>query len=238
MLNKDKYILPSNGFLGYPREVTIRAMNGRELSMAYSILNETTIDEIIYNVIEPKIEVSQLCDEDKAFILHSTRVLTFGHKIDQVLRCPFCGEIHTYTIDYRDLETTYLESEEQTSGLFTLPNGDEIKKQIPTSARFSEINLYKTKHNIPAYDSFLLLQVAKIEYIKVKEDARRIRSITELMDYLANIPGNDFMDVAEFLDVKFGLNTTFEAECKGCGTTLTGGIGITADLFRKSNISL
>lgn len=236
MLNKDKYILPSNGFLDYPREVVIRAMTGRELSMAYSILNETSIDEIVYNVIEPKIEVSQLCDEDKSFILHSTRVLTFGHNVDQVLRCPFCGEVHPYTIDYKELETIYLESEEQTSGSLILPNGDEIKKQVPTSARFNEISSYKTKYNVPSYDAFLLLQVAKVEYIKEKETGRRIKSIAELMDYLANIPGSDFMDATDFLDVSFGLKTTFETECKGCSMTLTGGIGITADLFRKSNL--
>ena len=47
MLNKDKYILPSNGMLGYPKYVTIRAMTGRELSMVYSTLNEAVINEVI-----------------------------------------------------------------------------------------------------------------------------------------------------------------------------------------------
>lgn len=234
MLNKDKYVLPSNGFLNYPREVTIRAMTGRELSMAYSVLNEAVIDEIIANVIEPKIDINDLCDEDKSFILHSTRVLTFGHEVSQVLRCPFCGMINNYTINYKDLDIKLLESPEQTSGTFICPNGDEIKKQIPTSERFNEITTYKNKHNIPAYDSFLLMQVARIDYVKTS-DGRRIKSIAELMDYLAFLPGSIFMDISDFLTEQFGLNTTFEVDCKSCNTAITGGLGITADLFRKSN---
>jgi uncharacterized C2H2 Zn-finger protein len=235
MLNKDKYILPSNGMLGYPKYVTIRAMTGRELSMVYSTLNEAVINEVITNVIEPKISIDLLCDEDRAFILHSTRVLTFGRDVVQVLRCPFCGEIHSYKLDYSNFNIKYLESEEDASGIYKLDNGDEIKKRVPSTERFNEIAAYKEKYNVPAYDAFLLLQVAKVDYIKESTTGRRIKPIAEIMDYLANLPGDIFMDITEFLDTKFGLDTTFTVECEGCQNTLTGGLGITADLFRKHN---
>ena len=64
------------------------------------------------------------------------------------------------------------------------------------------------------------------------------KSIGELVEYLENIPGNQLVKISRFLDRKFGLQTTFEAECEQCHGIFTGGIGINADLFREPDNTL
>lgn len=230
MINVQKYILPSNGFLGYEKEVTIRSMKGKEISTAYSSLTDASLDKIIEAVIEPKIDIDILADEDKVFILHMTRTLTFGNEIKQSLRCPFCGEIHTYDINYKDLQTKLLEDELQAHGELELETGDIIKKRVPISEHFTEIKQYKDKYSIPEEDSYALLQVARIEYIQTK--VKKLTSIFDKMEYIVNIPGKYFIEISKFVETDFGFNTVFQVNCNKCNTVFQGGIGITADFFR------
>lgn len=229
-MNIQKYTLPSNGMLGYKKDITIRAMKGRELATAYSSLSEASLDAIITAIIEPKISVDLLCDEDKVFILHMARIQTFGDTIKQTLRCPFCGAIHEYEVSYEDFEVRKLESMEEVEGEYTLPNGDVIKKRIPTAEIFEDLNIYRDKNKLELVDNYLLNIVARVDNIKT--DERKLTTTTELINYLSDLDGRDFVKVADFLVTTFGLDTTYTVECNNCQTALSGGLGITADLFR------
>lgn len=232
-MNVQKYVLPSNGLLGYRKDVNIRAMQGREIATAYTSLSEASMEAIITAVIEPKIDIDLLTDEDKIFILHMTRIQTFGDTLTQTIRCPFCGNIHTYELSYSDFTVDRLENAEQVSGQLVLENNDVVTKQIPTTEIFAELNLYKEKHNLPIVDTYLLNMIARIK--RIKTDTEVYTTTSELLHYLENAPGNIFTDIDDFIQTKFGLDPVYTVECNQCNTTLTGGLGITADLFRKPN---
>jgi len=226
MNNIDKKVLPSNGLLeNVPKEVIIRGMKGREISTLFSSLTDASIEQVIKDVTEPSLDPEILSDEDKAFVLHTTRVLTFGPEITQTLRCPFCGHIQEHEISYDNFNVTLLDENFLEEELVL--DDKTIKRRIATSEVISSARMYKEKMNLPDSYSFILLQAAKIETINGKK-----KTIAELVEYLENLPGKELVKVAKFLDSKFGIDTTFEVECSKCKTAFTGGIGINADMFR------
>lgn len=219
--------LPSNGLVGdTPKEVNVRNMKGKELSTLYSSLTEAAIDKVISDVTTPSLEPNTLCDQDKSAILHMSRVLTFGQEVEQTLRCPFCGKIDTYTLDYEDFPITLLDDTWMSSAI-TMPDGKVITKRIPTKADWDVIYRHKEKRNLDETYAFILLQASKIAMIDGKA-----WPIGEVIGYLENLPGKDLMYLVKELDVKFGIDTTFTVECKVCHSDFTGGLGINADLFR------
>lgn len=227
MNNIDKVVLPSNGLLeDTPKEVKIRGMKGREISTIFSSLTEASIDAVLTEVTEPKVNPSLLTDEDKTFILHKTRELTFGDKVEQSLRCPICGHIDSYEISYGDLEFTLLE-EDMLNEEIKMSDGKVITKKIPVKSDWDKIRRYKEKRNLPDDYSFILLQA-----IRIKTIDGSAKSLGEVITYLENLPGKDLIALHDRLAIKFGLDTSFKVNCKSCKTEFTGGIGINADLFR------
>jgi uncharacterized C2H2 Zn-finger protein len=207
-------------------------MKGKELSTLFSSFNEAAVDEIIKAVTDPSVDPDMLCDEDKKFILHKTRVLTFGNMLDQTLRCPFCGKIHTYNIDYDNFELSHLD-EDWLNEKITMPDGKVITKAIPTKADWNAAHKHKEKRGLPDSYSYLLLQAIRISHV----DGSR-KTLSELIDYLENLPGRDLSFLTRKLELKFGLDTTFTVECQSCHTDFTGGVGINADMFREYDNTL
>lgn len=227
MNNIDKKVLPSNGLIeGVPKEVTIRGMKGREISTLFSSLTDASIEAIIKDVTNPSLDPEDLTDEDKAFILHQTRVLTFGRELQQTLRCPFCKHIDHYILNYDDFEIIYLDENHLNDELVL--EDKTIKRRLVTVEHLKEARAYKEKINLPDSYAFILLQATRIGSINGKK-----KSIAELVEYLENLPGKELVKVARFLDVKFGLQTDFTVECTNCHTAFTGGVGINADMFRE-----
>lgn len=232
MNNIEKKVLPSNGLMeDIPREVVIRGMLGREISTLFSSLNDAAIDDIIKNVTDPSLDPDYLCDEDKQFILHQTRILTFGNELQQTLRCPICGHVHDYIINYDDLDFNLL-TEDTLNEKLKLADGNVLERRVPSSRIMRDIIRYKEKANKPSSYAFIFLQVSRLGLINGKQ-----RSIGDLVEYLENMPGKELVKVSRFLDFKFGLDTSFMVECDKCQSSFTGGIGITADLFREPDLS-
>lgn len=232
MNNIDKKVLPSNGLIeGVPKEVTIRGMKGKEISTLFSSLTDASIESIIKEVTDPRLDPEELTDEDKAFILHQTRVLTFGHELQQTLRCPFCKHIDNYILDYKNFEVIYLNENHLTDELEL--DGVTIKRRLVNTELLKEARNYKNKVNLPDDYAFILLQATRIASLNNKK-----KTIAELVEYLENIQGKDLVKVARFLDAKFGLQTDFTVECSNCHTAFTGGVGINADMFREPDTAL
>lgn len=232
MNNIDKKVLPSNGLIeGIPKEVTIRGMKGKEISTLFSSLTDASIESIIKEVTDPRLDPEELTDEDKAFILHQTRILTFGHELQQTLRCPFCKHIDNYILDYNNFEVIYLDENHLTDELEL--DGVIIKRRLVNTELLKEARNYKNKVNLPDDYAFILLQATRIASLNNKK-----KTIAELVEYLENIQGKDLVKVARFLDAKFGLQTDFTVECSNCHTAFTGGVGINADMFREPDTAL
>lgn len=229
-MNIEKVVLPTNGLVKYPREVYISAMRGRHLSTILSSLDDGAVDKVIEDIIEPKISITELTDEDKTFILHKARTLTFGNEIKQTLKCPVCGDIHEYTLNYEDFDTIYLREEDVGKELIINVGGKEyaIINKIPTGETWEEVEQYKRRYKPVPTLAYILIQAAHISTIN-----GRGWTMAEKVNFLADeLPANLLVEVAQFLDVKYGFDPTYLVECHNTGTAFTGGLAITADLFR------
>lgn len=227
-MNIKELRLPTDGILkDVPQTITIREMNGGELSMLYSNFSDEAIDEVVKNIIMTEgIEVDNLAEQDKHIILHMTRVLTFGSTIQQTLRCPVCGHTHTYDIDYDKFKITYLDKDFNKNREFKV--GDNIyTKRIPTVGDMKELKRFKEKFQITHKDDFILIHLVQIELVNNKKIGN-----FELLNLLKDLPGRELLEVTENLKTEFGLDTTFQVECDSCQNIIPGGLGITPNLFR------
>lgn len=230
-MTKERILLPSNGLLGYDSHVVVSAMRGRHLSTILSSLDSGAIDLVITDIIEPKIDIDLLTDEDKTVILYKSRELTFGSEIKLRQKCPICGKTHDYVIDYSDFSIKYLEKEDVGRvHQFELQDGTryEIENQVPTGKTWEEIEQYKRRYEPPLTLSYILLQVANIG----KVNGREI-TVRDKVNLLADIlPANVLVDVIDKMGVKYGLDPTYTLECLETGTAFTGALALTADIFR------
>ena len=229
----DKLKLPSNGLLGVPKEINVKALTGRELNMIYSSLSDASVNEVIKRITEPQMDPDLLCDEDKGAILYFSRLLTFGENIDQFFKCPHCGQIHKQTVRYSDLTVNYLE---EFDSVIELGNGDKVYKRVPTQEIQNEINQFKEKNNIDAFDSYLLYLLARIEKVVTPNEIINNRFL--LFNYLGDLHGKEFAKIMDNIEVNFGLDVTFRAFCPNTKLEFVGVVGINADFFRESNNNL
>lgn len=227
MKNIDKLVLPSNGLIPeIPREVTVRAMQGDELSTLYSSLTDASIEEVIQSVTKEKLNPDILCDEDKAAILHKTRRLTFGDIVQQTQVCPHCQKVHTYEIDYNDFEFTELDIDLFKTEI-TLSNGDKVTRRLPNKEILQDIEVAKKRRPLKKGEMFNVLLFSKIETVNGKR-----LTLLEGLEWLSNLKGTDWVLLSKMLDIRFGLNVSYVVECPNCELAFTGGLGINADLFR------
>lgn len=229
-MNIEKVVLPTNGLVGYEREIRINAMKGRHLSTILSSLDEGAVDKVIEDIIEPKISIDLLTDEDKTFILHKARALTFGNTVTQTLKCPICGDIHKFDLDYEVFEVTNLEEEDVNREFIIEFENKEYRftNKVPTGNTWNEIEQYKRRFNPDPTLSYILLQVAYIDTINGKK-----MSVNEKVNLLADVlPANEVIKLAKAFELQYGFDPTYVVECPNSGTAFTGGLAITADLFR------
>lgn len=227
MRNFGKIKLPSNGLLGYPQEVTIRDLDIEELSTIYASMNDASIERVFKSIIGDQVEISKLVDEDKVYILHKVRQLTFGDEIKTGSRCPFCGFINQHSADYHDFSVVFL-TKEQVEETLELSNGDKVSRNFPNEKDKNEIRDLITKFNLTSKgEQFTLSQVLLLGSV----NGERLTAL-ERLNYLRQTTPQDFAKIVEFNIVKYGIDTTFTTECNHCSQTYTGGVGLSADLFR------
>ncbi len=226
--------LPSNGLLNnVPKEVTIRALNQGELATIYASLDNAPIEEVLKGILGDQVDVTLLPDEDKIFILHKIREVTFGNNLVQGLRCQFCGYIDNYEVHYEDFKVNYLEPIEP----ITLSNGDKVKKKVLTKKDHEEAQYLKDKYPSMTKGNLFTMGVAVfIDYIETPKGI--LKTLLDKYNYLLTTDVNDFVAITEYNITNFGLDTTFIVECTNCKTHFTGGIGLSADIFRKHHLPI
>lgn len=221
--------LPSNGYLeDIPAQITIREMTGSELSAIYSNFNDAAIDYVLeQTIIKPEgLDIEKLTEQDKAYILHSLRQLTYGNSVPQTLRCQFCGTVHEYDINYSDFKTKPLDGEYVTNNTFEV-EGHTYTRKIPTVEDIKLIPNFIERFNVSVFDHFLVQQIQYIENID-----NNLKTNIQKLTHLKNIPGRSLSKVIDKLKVDFGLDTTYHVDCKNCSMAITGGLGLSPNLFR------
>lgn len=110
--------LPSNGLLGGPKTITIRAMSVAEEKILYSTKDSSYLAKLCKVVtINPKnLDLNKILPIDVSFIIFQLRELTFGPVYQQRIRCPYCGltqdvDIHIDQFEYKLIDPEKLNEE-------------------------------------------------------------------------------------------------------------------------------
>lgn len=115
--------IPSNGYLGGPKNITIRAMTAAEEKILYSARDFNFIQKVCKAcTVKPKVlDLATLTAPDIMFILYQIRELTFGPTYKQPIRCPFCGTQQFAEINIANFEYTILPDDIEEKLFITLP---------------------------------------------------------------------------------------------------------------------
>ena len=224
----DKYTqvlpLPSDGYFGGPKEITIRAMTTKEEKILYSTRDESFIKKIVKScTIEPSsLDVGKLHPEDLVYILFSIRNLTFGPTYKQPTFCPFCGaknftEINITDFSYTSLDTTGIDGklfielpvskDKVHLKLLSIQDSDNIDREVERLAS-------KGSLKDPAGHNFFMRLCASVDSVEDKT----FESDKDKQNYLNNLHARDVNAIRNRLNTfNLGMNTTFLTKCEACG---------------------
>ena len=228
----DKVHLPSNGLLGYNREVTVKEIGGLGLTAVYESLTDASIDLALREAVEG-VDIEELCDEDKLFLLLKARTLTLGNIVTQPVVSPYTQTVQKQEVDLNSFDYTLLTQELLDTELVVK---DREGKEYTFTRRVAtkEIieSLLKTKERHLLADSYLgILRI--ISKLNPKVNGKVVSNI-DLINLLAHeLLGSELVKLLKFVDgLIFGLNLTYTAVCTETNQEFLGVFGLSADLFR------
>lgn len=218
------YKLPSNGYFGGPKEVTIRPMSTKEEKILYASKDYGFINKIVENcVVEPKdFNLDTLHESDILFLLYMIRELTFGPTYYQSGNCPDCGFKQDIEINITDMSYNILEVEDLEDKLnIDLPvSGDKITISLLSHKDIVDIDNYvrrlTRRGDLKDPESYqYVLTFARMLQTKNGEEFPEERA---KIDYLNNLHMADFAQIKEVLsDIKIGLDMRVFYNCSNCG---------------------
>lgn len=220
--------LPSLGQMeGIPEEIKLYAATGKEISALISSFTDASIEFVINQLTEPKLNPDLLCDEDKAYILMKIREITYLPFLEMHLGCPFCGGVYDYQIDFNILKVNYLEdgflTEEKQIG------ENSYLFQLPVKKDYREREEYIKKNGEDIKQAGTLFLATKIKTVN-----KRALSFFDKVLFIESLPGQDVVELLKLVSPEFGQERTFDVVCKNkkCKRSFKGVIGLDADLFR------
>lgn len=219
------YKLPSNGYFGGPKEVTIRPMSTKEEKILYASKDYGFINKIVEScVVEPKdFTLDNLHESDILFLLYMIRELTFGPTYYQSGNCPDCGFKQDIEINITDMTYNILETEGLEEKLnIDLPiSGDKITISLLSHKDIQDIDNYvkrlTRRGDLKDPESYqYVLTFARMLQTKNGEEFPEERA---KIDYLNNLHMADFAAIKDVLaDIKIGLDMRIFYNCSNCGS--------------------
>lgn len=228
--------LPSNGKLGVPEEVTIRNLTGADEKIIYSGLNESSMDKLIKNcIVDPTdISVSEMCEQDKFYILFQVRILTFGSAYRFETQCQECGAKLEVSIDLDSLPVQYAPDNFDDMLNITLPaRKDEIRIKILNSKDIIEVNRLLAKiKKVNDQGTKMILQMASlIDRVNDKE----MKSLIERQKYVESLSSRDIAFIWRKVGaLPLGLIQKALADCPVCGKTSEVSVVMNTEFFRPT----
>lgn len=224
-------LLPSNGKLGAPKEVTIRNMTTLEEKILSNARDEKFLFDLVKScVIEPKDFDPYTCHaNDIMCLIFQIRELTFGPTYKQSFECPICGTQQDVEIDISKFEFTLLEADLDKALEVTLPiSKDKVTLKILTEADNREcVKLAKHKqkkfpgqnYNDLLFTEKLCAQVVSIELAKPEEGKTALLEMRpERESYLMNMHFADMNAIKQALSkIEFGVKSFQTERCNFCG---------------------
>lgn len=214
--------VPSNGYLGGPKKITIRAMTTAEEKILYSSRDFGFIKKICKacTTVPKQLDTSLLLPQDLMFMLFQIRELTFGPVYKQPIKCPHCGMQQEADINIADFEYKILDDDISTKLFIDLP----ISKANVHLKFLSQDEIDNVENEVTT-----LFQEGKISDI---EGNMLIRKIAHMIDTVTGIKFEDFnhklsylnkLHMADFNAIRnklnevaetFGLNNNVVVTCE------------------------
>lgn len=215
-------ILPSNGYLGGPKKVTIRAMTTAEEKILYSSRDFGFIKKICKacTTTPKQLDTSLLLPQDLMFMLFQIRELTFGAIYKQPIKCPHCGMQQEADINIADFEYTLLDEDISSKLFIDLP----ISKANVHLKFLSQDEIDNVENEVTT-----LFQEGKISDV---DGNMMIRKVAHMIDTVTGIKFTDFnsklnylnkLHMADFNAIRnklnevaetFGLNNNVTVTCQ------------------------
>lgn len=242
MQNFEKtFKVPSNGYFGGPKEVTLRNMTTKEEKILYNAKDYSFLEKIITSCcVQPKdLDINTLHPNDILYLIYVLRDLTFGNTYEQEIVCPECEHKQTVTIDIAQMEALYLDTEGLEEKLtVTLPvSKDIIKLKILSNNDINKITKEikqldrAGKLKDPTTYEFTLKMCESI----VTKNGEEFESFEEKKSYVDTMHLRDSRAIQNALNsISFGINTSNIIKCSNCGEEVEVAGLICPEFFRPT----
>ena len=235
------YQLPSNGFFGGPKEITLRAMTTKEEKILLTARDFSMFDRIVKSCcIEPKdLDTGLLHQNDIMYLVYALRELTFGNTYIQDIKCPECGFSQEAEIDIANMEVNILDTDNIDERLSVkLPvAGDTLQLKLLSSGDIKRLDkqikqkIAKGKIQDPESYEFLVKLMETI----VTKNGDDFESIEEKRHYTDNLNLRDLVAIQNTLNkINFGLDNRVIVTCVKCNEDVEVNGLICPEFFRPS----
>lgn len=235
------YQLPSNGFFGGPKEITLRAMTTKEEKIIMTSKDFSVFGRLVKSCcVEPSdLDIGLLHQNDIMYLTYALRELTFGNTYIQEVICPLCGFKQEIEVDISEMEVNILDTESMDSRLTVkLPeNKDTLQLKLLSSGDISRLDkqikqkVNKGKIQDPDAYEFLIKLMETI----VNRNGEDFESIDEKRNYTDNLHMKDLVAIQNCLsEIEFGIDPAIIRECRKCGEDMEVNGLICPEFFRPS----
>lgn len=216
--------VPSNGWFGGPKKVTLRAMMVSEEKILYTAKDFSFIKKIVKACcIEPKdLDMKTLHPNDLIYLLHAIRLITFGDTYKDERKCPYCGLKQDIEINISEMEMTQLDTEGLADRLkVKLPlDGSTLQLKMLSQGEIDEID----RKVANAVQKGIVKDAGGHEYmlklckILDEKDGEPFESDKHKLAFIEKLTSRDLAAIQATINkIEFGFDTTVYRECIGCG---------------------
>ena len=232
--------VPSNGYLGGPKKITIRAMTTAEEKILYSSRDFSFITKICKAcTVKPKgIDWSLFLPQDFQFILFQIRELTFGSEYRQPYTCPHCGSSQEAVINIANFKYTLLDEGISEKLFIDLPiSKAKVHLKLISQQEIDNIEdetnklFAEGKVSDPESHSMVKKMTAMIDFVTGVD----FENENDKFSWINKLHLADFNAIRNKLgEVQWGLENNTEVECARCGKKVEVVGTICPEFFRPT----
>lgn len=235
------FTLPSNGLLGGPKEVTLRAMTTKEEKIILTTRDMSLFEKLIKSCcVEPKdLNVDLLHENDIMFLVFALRSITFGDTYEQTITCPECGFKQDITVNISEMEPHILDTDNIEEKLTCkLPvNGDTLQLKLLSVGDINRIDkLVKTrtsKGKVKDPDSYNF--TLKLMETILSKNGDTFENQDEKMHYVDSLNMQDLVTIQNTLSsIEFGLDNVLIRTCSKCHEDIEVAGVVCPEFFRPT----
>lgn len=200
---------------------------------------KTMADIIDDCMVEPcGISSYDMCIPDYQFLLHKSRIVTYGPEYKAIHTCPLCGTQLNETINLESLEVKQFDESMNKYLSFELPRTKDrisVKIQTPRMLDNIQIRAKEKKKQMASFRGDFEFLITLLETVDLV-NGEKINDF-QLEEYLRKLPmmdSNYIINMANEFTKSFGLSTDREIICDGCGLAYKSPFRFTSEFYRPS----